>query len=347
VGTRSGKQLPPIVKRRDLIAMLGGAAIASTRLPIAHAQQADRTRRIGVFMGYPDGDVQAQANMVALRQGLQRLGWTEGRNIRIDLRWAGDDPGKARAYAKELIEFMPDVIVPSTNQVTAIVQQEARTIPIVFVFVGDPIGSGFAASLAQPGANLTGFANFENSIGAKWLEILREIVPHARRVGFLLDPEAPPNVGFLHAAQAAAQSFGVELIAPAVRDGSEIERAVAAFGTGPNDGFTNGLIVAPHAVTLGNRELIAALAARHRLPAVYSDRYFAESGGLVSFGNDTPDLFRRAASYVDRILKGAKPANLPVQLPTKFEMIINLKTAKALGLAIPPTLVARADKVIE
>ncbi|HUK58114.1 MAG TPA: ABC transporter substrate-binding protein [Stellaceae bacterium] len=300
-------------------------------------------RRIGVLMGYPEGDIQAQANVVALREGLERVGWKEGRNIRIDFRWAGADPVAARTFAKQLIELKPDVIIPSTNQVTAILQQETRTIPIVFAFVGDPIGSGFAASLSRPGGNLTGFANFENSVGAKWLQVLTEIAPKVRRVGFIFDPDAAPNVGFMHAAEGAAPTFKIEFTALAVRNGADIERVITNFAAAQQ----GGLIVAPHAVTLGNRDLIAALAAKHRLPAVYGDRYFAESGGLASFGNNAPDLFRRAAAYIDLILKGANPADLPVQLPTKFEFIINMKTAKALGLDMPESVLAGADEVIE
>jgi putative ABC transport system substrate-binding protein len=278
-----------------------------------------------------------------LRQGLHSLGWIEGRNIRIDYRWAGADPEKARTLAKELVGMMPDVIVPSTNQVTRILQQETRTIPIVFVFVGDPVGSGFVASLARPGRNLTGFANFENSIGGKWLELFKEIAPRVERVGFIFNPDAAPNVGFFHAAEAAAAPLAIKLTSLPVRDAIDIEQGVTAFAAEPDC----GLIVAPHAVTLGNRKLIIELAARHRLPAIYSDRYFAQSGGLLSFGNNTDAMFRRAASYIDLILKGAKPADLPVQLPTKFELVVNLKTAKALGLEVPPSLLARADEVIE
>jgi putative ABC transport system substrate-binding protein len=309
--------------RRDLIALLGGAFA----WPLAaNAQQGARLRRIGALMGYPEGDLQAQANVAALRQGLHALGWIEGRNVQTDYRWAGGDADKARIFARELIGMAPDVIVPSTNQVTRIVQQETRTIPIVFAFVGDPVGSGFVMSLARPGKNLTGYANFENSIGGKWLELFKEIAPDTGRVGFIFNPDAAPNVGFFHAAEASAASL-----------------AVTAFVAEADC----GLIVAPHAVTLGNRKLIIALAARHRLPAVYSDRYFVESGGLLSFGNNSADLFRRAASYVDLILKGAKPADLPVQLPTKFELLVNLRAAKAIGLAIPEAFLARADEVIE
>jgi len=329
------------LKRRDFITLLGGAAAA---WPLAaRAKQAERMRRIGVLMGYPEGDPQAQANVTALLQGLQNLGWIEGRNVQIDYRWAGGDPDKAQTFARELIAIMPDVMVPSTNQVTRILQQETRTIPIVFAFVGDPVGSGFAASLARPGRNITGFANFENSIGGKWVELLTEIAPRAERVGFVFNPDAAPNVGFFHTAEAAAPSLGIKLAALAVRDATDIEQHITAFASEPG----GGLVVAPHAVTLGNRKLIIELAVRYCLPAVYSDRYFAESGGLVSFGNNTADLFRRAATYIDLILKGADPADLPVQLPTKFELIVNLKTAKTLGLTISESFLTRADEVIE
>jgi ABC-type uncharacterized transport system substrate-binding protein len=329
------------MRRREFITMLGGAA--ATWPLAARAQQSVRMRRVGVLMGFPEGDPQAQANVAALRQGLRDLGWIEGRNVLIDDRWAGGDPDKARTFAKELIGLKPDVIVPSTNQVTRIVQQETRTIPIVFAFVGDPVGSGFVASLARPGKNLTGFANFENSIGGKWLELFKEVVPQAGRVGFVFSPDAAPNVGFFHAAEAAAPALMIKLLGLSVRDAADIEDDITAFAAEPN----GGLVVAPHAVTLGNRKLIIDLAARHRLPAVYSDRYFADSGGLLSFGNNSAALFGRASSYVDLILRGAKPADLPVQLPTKFELVVNLKTAKALGLAISPTLLNRADEVIE
>jgi putative tryptophan/tyrosine transport system substrate-binding protein len=329
------------LRRRDFIILLGGAAAAS---PLAaRPRPAERMRRIGVLMGYPEGDPQAQANITALLQGLQNLGWIEGRDVKIDYRWAGGDPDKARTFARELIAMMPDLMVSSTNQVTRILQQETPTIPIVFAFVGDPVGSGFAASLARPGKNLTGFANFENSIGGKWLELVKEIAPRAKRVGFVFNPDAAPNVGFFHAAEAAAPSLGMKLAALAVRDATDIEQDIAAFASEPD----SGLIVAPHAVTLGNRNLIIELAVRYRLPAVYSDRYFAESGGLVSFGNNAANLFGRAATYVDLILKGANPADLPVQLPTKFELIVNLKTAKTLGLTISESFLTRADEVIE
>jgi putative ABC transport system substrate-binding protein len=319
-------------------------AATSVVWPLAsRAQQGEQVRRIGVLLGYPEGDPQAQANVIALRKGLKELGWIEGHNVQLDLRWAGGSAEKARNFAKELIGMASDVIVPSTNQVTAIVQQETRTTPVVFAFVGDPVGSGFVENLARPGGNITGFANFENSIGGKWVEILREIAPSVKRAGFIFSPEAAPNVGFFHAAEHTAPSLRIELAALAVHTGNEIEQRIAKFAAEPD----GGLIIAPHVVTVSSRELIASLALRYRLPAVYSDRYFAESGGLISFGNNTADLFRRAASYIDRILKGAKPADLPVQLPTKFEMVINLKTAKVLGITIPAFLLQNADDVIE
>ena len=261
------------MQRRDFIKVIGGGVIA---WPLAvHAQQPERVRRVGVLMGYPDGDKQAQAGADALRKGLQDLGWIEGRNIQIDYRWPGPDAEKARTFAKELIGMNVDVIVPSTNQVTAILQQETRTIPIVFAFIGDPVGSGFVQSLSRPGGNLTGFANFENSIGGKWLELVRELAPKAKRVGFVYCPAAAPNVGFFHAAQNAATSSHVMLIPLPVNNGIDIERNVTAFAAEPD----GSLIVAPHAVTLGNRALIDKLALRYRFPTVYSDRYFPRVAG--------------------------------------------------------------------
>jgi putative ABC transport system substrate-binding protein len=325
--------------RREAITLIGGAAVV---WPLKALAQSDRVRRIGVLMGNPENDPQAQVNAKAMRQGLQNLGWIDGQNVTIDYRWAGGDPEKARAFAKELVAMAPDVIVPSSNQVTAILRQETSSIPIVFVFVGDPVGSGFAASLAKPGGNSTGFAVFENSIGGKWLELLNEVAPGVKRVGFVYHPDAAPNVGFYRAAVAAAPALGIEVVPLPVHNAAEIESGVATLAQ-PNC----GLNVVPHAVTVGNRDLIVGLAARHRLPAVYSDRSFAESGGLLSFGTNIAEMFQRSASYVDRIFKGAKPADLPVQLPTKYELIINLKTAKELGLHVPSMMLTRADEVIE
>jgi putative ABC transport system substrate-binding protein len=330
------------MNRREFIAVLGGAAVAS---PLrARAQQADRMRRIGFLMGFPEVDPQTRLNIVAFHEGLKAVGLEEGRNIQIDYRWPGVDPGRASAFARELIALKPDLIVASTNQVVSIAMQETKTIPIVFVYIGDPVGSRYAESLARPGKNLTGFANFEAPIGGKWLELLKEISPQTQRVGFVYHPAASPHVEFLQVASVSAPSFQLELTAIPVTSVAEIERLITAFSTA---GAKGAIVVAPHALTLGSSSLITELATRHRLPGVYGDSIFAKSGGLLSFGINPPDQLRRAAVYVDRILKGEKPADLPVQLPIKYEMIINLKAAKALGLTIPPTLLARADEVIE
>jgi putative ABC transport system substrate-binding protein len=322
------------------IAALGGAAAWPV---VARAQQSDRMRRVGLLMGYPEGDADGQANLAAFRRGLEELGWTEGRNIRIDTRWGAADPDKARIFAKELVGMKLDVIVPNTNLMMAVLQPETRTIPIVFVFVGDPVGSGYVASLARPGGNVTGFSALDNAIGGKWLELLKEIDPHVSRVAVILHPETPPNVGFWHAAEAAAPALGVKVIPLPVHSAAEIEVGVTEFARETN----GGLIIAPHAVTLTYRDLIIGLAARYRLPAVYGFRVFATSGGLISYGTKPSDQFRRGAAYVDRILKGEKPGDLPVQNPTKYELVINLKTAKALGLDVPFKLQQLADEVIE
>jgi putative tryptophan/tyrosine transport system substrate-binding protein len=328
------------MRRRQFITLLGGATVA---LPcMAHAQSG-RLRRIGVLMGNPEGDPRAQVNLKALREGLQNLGWIEGSNIRIDYRLAGGGPEKARTFARELIGMAPDVILCSSNQVTEILRQETGSIPIVFVFVGDPVGSGFVASLERPGGNATGFANYENAIGGKWLQILHEIAPQVECVGFIFHPDAPPNVGFFHAAEAASPSIGIKVLPLPVRNASEIEHGIIAVAA-----ESNGSVIVPsHALLISSRDLIVGLAIRHHLPGVYGDRSFAESGGLLSYGNNTADLFRSGASYVDRILKGATPDELPVQLPTKYEMVINLKTAEAIGLTIPASYLLRADEVIE
>lgn len=329
------------MKRREFITLFG-SAVAAWPLS-AQAQWSDRMRRIGVLMGNPEGDPRVQVNIAAFRQGLQALGWTESRNVQIEYRAAGGDPNRTRALATELVVSKPDIIVTSSNQVTEIVQQTTRSIPVVFVFVGDPVGSGFVASLHRPGGNLTGFPNYENEIGGKWLEIVREIVPQVDRVGFIYHPDAAPNVGFYRAAESASASLGIKVIALPVRSPIEIERGMSALRAESNAGF----IVPSHALFLSNRDLIVQLAARHRLPGVYGDRSFVEDGGLLSYGNNTAELFRSATSYVDRILKGEKPADLPVQLPTKYELIVNLRASKALGLEIPPAFLFRAHEVIE
>jgi len=328
------------MRRRSFIQ--GIAAFSAWPLA-ARAQPADRMRRVGLLMGYREDDAEGQANLAAFRQGLQQLGWIEGRNIQIEIRWGGADPDKARGFAKELVAMSPDVIVPNTNLMMAILQKETHTIPVVFVYVGDPVGSGYVTNLARPGGNATGFSALDTAIGGKWLELLKESAPDVSRVAVILHPETPPNVGFLHAAEAAAPSLGVRVMALGAHNAAEIEGPVTKFAAEPN----GGLIIAPHAVTLAFRDLIIGLAARYRLPAVYGFRVFATSGGLMSYGTRPPDIFRHGASYVDRILKGEKPGDLPVQNPTEYELVINLKTAKALGLKIPQTLLTSAGEVIE
>ena len=276
-------------------------------------------------------------------QGLALLGWTVGRNVRIDVRWAAGKADDTRKYATELVALAPDVILASGGSIVAPLLQVTRTVPIVFTQVTDPVGAGFVESLARPGGNATGFTNFEYGISGKWLELLKQIAPGVTRAAVLRDPAIAGGVGQLGAIQGAAPSFGVEVSPVGVRDAGEIERAVGAFARGSN----GGLIVLTTALTLVHRELITTLAARHRLPAVYTDRIFVTGGGLISYGPDRIDQFQRAAGYVDRILRGEKPADLPVQAPTKYELVINLKTAKALGLEVPPTVLARADEVIE
>jgi putative ABC transport system substrate-binding protein len=293
-------------------------------------------------MPVPENDTQGKERVVALREGLQKLGWVEGRNIQIDYRWA-PQADQLQTVAKELVSRTPELILVQSDPATAAVRRETWTIPIVFVSVGDPIGGGFIQSMARPSANATGFTNFEPSIGGKWLELLKEAAPEVKRVLVILQTETPANAAFLRAAEAAAPTLQATLIAPSVHNAAEIEAAVNSFATEP----LGGLIVMPHPVTSSNRNVIFGLAARHRLPAVYPFRYFAQGGGLISYGIDQVDHFRRAVVYIDRILKGEKPGDLPTQASTKFELAVNLKTAKALGITIPPTLLARADEVIE
>jgi len=331
------------VKRRTFIALLGSAAAA---WPLAaRAQQPDRMRRIGVLMGYAENDSEAQVWVAAFREGLQKLGWTEGRNTKIDTRWA--TPGDAEAmqrFAKELVAVKPDVILSNTTPTTTALLQQTRTIPIVFAIVGDPIGSGFVASFPRPGGNVTGFNVSEPTQAGKWVELLKEIAPRVSRVAMLFNPASATYAEYwLNPFKAAATSFAVEAIAAPVRDGSELDTVVAAQARESN----SGLIAMPDSFTDAHRVEITSLAARYRLPAVYPYRFFAEVGGLLSYGVDQTDNFRRAATYVDRILKGAKPSELPVQAPVKFELVINLKTAKALGLDVPLQLQQRADEVIE
>ncbi len=327
------------MKRREFITLLGAAAA----WPVAARAQLPTTSRIGVVMGFKESDPVAQALVAAFRQELQKLGWTQGRNITIDVRYATDDRNQIRALAVELMGLKPDLMVANSNLVTAILQAEVRTVPLLFIGVGDPIGSGFVTNFARPTGNVTGFANYEPSMGSKWLETLREIAPHVEHVGFMLHPETPANIVLLRSAEDAAPSLKVKLTALGVHSADEIARSVSAFAAEPN----RGLIITPHAVTFVNSKLIVELAARHRLPAIFSFAYYARAGGLISYGLDQVDQFRRGAAYADRILKGAKPAELPVQYPTKLELVVNLKTAKALGLTIPESFLLRADEVIE
>jgi putative ABC transport system substrate-binding protein len=329
------------IGRRELLVALGGAAAA---WPLAaRAQQPDRMRRIGVLMPFAEDDLDAQANIAAFRQMLQMLGWTDSRNVRIDYRWGGGKPERIAAYARELVALKPDVILASSPLVLQPLLQETRSIPIVFTQVTDPVGSGFVASLAHPGGNITGFAVAEFSMYGKSLEVLKEVAPHVARVAVLLNPEQAPQAGMWRAIEAAAPSFKVQLTAANVSDSAEIERAIESFAREPG----GGLIVLPNVPTIVHRGLIIALAAQHRLPAIYTFRQFVADGGLISYGPHRIDQYRQAAAYVDRIVRGEKPADLPVQQPTKFELAINLKTAKALGLDVPWFLQQRADEVIE
>jgi putative tryptophan/tyrosine transport system substrate-binding protein len=330
------------MKRREFITLLGGAAAA---LPLAaRAQQADRVRRIGALIGAPSADnPDAQANIRAFLQVLQQLGWTDGRNVRIDIRWGAGNADDIRKYAAELAALAPDVIFASGTASVGPMLQATRTVPIVFANVADPVGAGFVDSLARPGGNASGFIQFEYSLSGKWLELLKQIAPGVTRAAVLRDPAITSGIGQFAVIQSVAPSVGVEVSAINVRDAGEIERAVTAFARSSN----GGLIVTASALAVLHRQPIIALAARHKLPAVYYRRYFVTSGGLISYGYDVVEQFRGAAGYVDRILKGATPADLPVQAPTKYELVINLKTAKALGLDVPTTVLARADEVIE
>jgi putative tryptophan/tyrosine transport system substrate-binding protein len=329
------------VKRRDFITLLGGAAAA---WPLAvRAQQADRMRSIGVLMATAAGDATQQTRLAAFAQVLKQLGWSEDSNLRIDTRWAGGDADRTRTYAAELAARAPDVILGSGSAATGPLLQATRAVPIVFVIVPDPVGAGFVDSLARPGGNATGFLAYEYGISAKWLELLRQIAPGVTRAAVIRDPAITAGIGQWGALQAVAPALGIELSPVNVREPGEIERGVAAFARSSN----GGLIVTASALAAVHRDLLVALSARHKLPAVYYERGFAAAGGLISYGPDFIDQYRRAAGYVDRILKGEKAADLPVQAPTKYETVLNLKTAKALGLTVPDTLLARADEVIE
>jgi ABC-type uncharacterized transport system substrate-binding protein len=330
------------IRRREFITLLGGAAAA---WPLAaRAQQGERARRIGMLMAYAERDAEAQVWVAAFREGLQKLGWTEGRNIAIDVRWATGDTEAIQRFAKELVASGPELVLASSTPPTAALLQHTRTIPIVFALVSDPVGSGFVASFPRPGGNVTGFTTMEPTMAGKWLELLKETAPRVVRVAFLFNPASAPYVDYyLDPFKAAARSFAVEVIAAPVHDSSELESAVAAQARQPN----GGVLVWPDAFMSAHRVEITSLLTRYRLPAVSPFRIFTEAGGLLSYGSDPVDNFRRAASYVDRILKGEKPSELPVQAPIKFELVVNLKTAKALGLDVPSILQQRADEVIE
>jgi putative ABC transport system substrate-binding protein len=327
------------MRRRDFITLLGGATVASA-LAARAEQQTERVRRIGILMNTQADDPMGQTRVATFQQALQELGWTEGKNLRVDYRWRG---ARIASTAAELVKLAPEVIVAAGTSNLAAVQQASRTLPIVFVTVTDPVGSGFVTSLARPGGNATGFTTFEYSMSGKWLELLKQIAPGVMRAGVLRNPAVASGIGQFSAIQSAAVSLSMELSPIDVREVSEIERTVNAFARVPN----GGLIITSSALTIGHRDLIIRLAAHHRLPAIYPYRIFTTNGGLISYGPDPIDGFRQAAGYVDRILKGEKPADLPVQASTKYVLAINLKTAKALGLEVSPTLSARADEVIE
>jgi len=327
------------IRRREFVMLLGGAAAWPLR---ARAQQSRTMRRIGVLMNLAADDPEAPVRLAALLQGLQQLGWTVGQNVQIDYRWGAGNADLMRKHAAELAALAPDVILAHSSAAVAPLLEATRTVPIVFAVVADPVGAGYVESLARPGGNATGFTNFEYSIAPKWLELLKDIAPDVTRAAVLRESAIAAGPAQFGAIRAVAQSLGMEVRPVEVRDSGEIERAITAFAPGSNA----GLIVTGSPAAIVHRALIVVLAARHRLPAVYNTRIFVANGGLISYGVDLADQFRRSASYIDRILKGEKPADLPVQAPTKFELVINLKTAKALSLEIPPGILARADEVI-
>ena len=329
------------IRRREFITLLGGAMAA---LPLAaRAQQPERVRRIGVLMNVAAADLEGQAQVAAFLQALQQLGWNEGLNVRTDTRWGENDVERDRRYATELLAFAPDVILASGTLSVVALRRVTRTSPIVFVGVSDPVGAGLVDTLARPGGNVTGFMIFEYSLSGKWLELLKEIAPRVMRAAVLRDSANPAGIAQFGAIQAVAQSLGVALRPVDTRDAGEIERSIASFARAEN----GGLIVTPSASVSAHHDLIVMLAARYKLPAVYSSRPMVIGGGLICYGPDIADQFRQAAGYVDRILKGEKPGDLPVQAPTKYELVINLKTARALGLEVPASVLARADEVIE
>jgi putative ABC transport system substrate-binding protein len=325
------------MRRREFITLVGTAVAWPV---VARGQQSEQMRRIGVLMPFAKDNPEGQARIAAFLQGLQKLGWTEGRNLQIEYRW---DSGDLQKAAAELVASSPDVIFANGTVSVAALQQATRSVPIVFANVADPVSGGFVASLAKPGGNITGFTTFDYTMGAKWVELLKEIAPFVTHVGVIREPTVTASIAQLAAIQSAARLFGLEVSPLGGRDARDIEQTVTEFAGGSN----RGLITVGAPLSVNNRDLIISLATRHRLPAVYPDRSFVAAGGLISYGPDVADLSRQAAGYVDRILKGEKPADLPVQSPTKFELVINLKTAKALGLTVPPSLLSRADEIIE
>jgi len=329
------------MRRREFITLVGGTAAWPL---VAYAQQPERMRRIGVLMSAVESDPRELEYITAFAQGLAELGWIVGRNVRIEYRWGAGDLDRFRSYAAELIALSPDVVLATAGSIVGAFQQTSRTVPIVFVTTIDPVGGGWVESLSRPGTNATGFAAGEFSLRGKWLELLKEIAPGVKRVVVIRDPSVPAGSGGLAAIQTVAPSLGVELTPVGVRDAGDIERAITAFARGSNGGL---ILVGPTSSVQRYRDLIITLAARYRLPAIYPSRVYVAAGGLISYGSDQIDQYRRAAGYVDRILNGEKPSDMPVQAPTKYELVINLKTAKALGLSVPPSLLARADEVIE
>jgi ABC-type uncharacterized transport system substrate-binding protein len=329
------------MRRREFITLLGGTAGA---WPLtASAQQPDRMRRVGVLIAVPENNAEQQEWVAAFMEALTKFGWNAGVNIHIEYRWSAGDNVRTQTYAAELVSLMPDVIFAQGTPVTMALKSATRTVPIVFVNVTDPVSSGLVESLAHPGGNLTGFTNFEYSMGGKWLELIKDIAPSVRRIAIILNPDSVATRPLLNSIESAAKTFDFEVIKVAVRDAGEIEREIGKLGAEKNI----GLMALPDFIPLANRELIIALAMRYGMPSIFPFRIFATTGALMSLGIDTKDLFRRAASYVDRVLRGAKPQDLPIQAPTTFQLVINLKTAKALGLTVPPSLLARADEAIE
>jgi ABC-type uncharacterized transport system substrate-binding protein len=334
------------LKRRDFITLLGGGAVVPTMLwpLLARAQQPGRMRRVGVLLAYAEGDREAQRRIVAFQQSLHDLGWTDGGNIHVDYRFAAGDPNRMRTYAAEIVRLAPDAIVAESTPVLSAMQTETQSIPIVFVLIADPVGQRLVQSVGRPGGNMTGFAGTEPTMGGKLLELLKEIAPSVKRVAVLFNPKTAPYVAkYLSVINAVSVSLAVDAIAMPIKDATDIEHAIESFALEPN----GGLLFPGDVTTIVHSELIVALGVKHRLPAIYTYSFWVARGGLMSYGIDSVDLYRRAASYVDRILRGEKPAVLPVQFPTKFELAINLKTAKAIGLKVPPMLLTRADEMIE